>query len=113
MKCSKCGGDMLLDESKILTSPPVQREYKCDNCGNIQCTTECDYSTTKQITDNGFNKPLTQQGWQCLVCGAVMAPWCSSCINCTGHKSITVTDIDSTPGYPYPLFPQTICKTEG
>ena len=31
-----------------------------------------------------------QYGWKCPSCGAVMAPWQSSCINCLGTRQITV-----------------------
>ena len=32
-----------------------------------------------------------QQGWQCPVCGAVMSPWTSTCINCHGNWNYSVT----------------------
>lgn len=32
-----------------------------------------------------------QQGWQCPVCHAVMSPYTSCCVNCTGYKSTTIT----------------------
>ena len=27
-----------------------------------------------------------QYGWKCPSCGAVMAPWKHSCVNCSGGK---------------------------
>ena len=36
---------------------------------------------------------VSQEGWVCPKCGAVMAPWKPSCINCIGNK-ITITQID-------------------
>ena len=74
----------------------------------VEETTSIKKPINYAINYEGF----AQQGWQCPVCGAVMAPWCSSCINCTGHKNVTI-GTGSTPGYPYPMFPQTICKVEG
>lgn len=32
-----------------------------------------------------------QEGWQCPICKAVMAPWKPSCINCTGTPQLTIT----------------------
>ena len=34
-----------------------------------------------------------QEGWQCPVCKAVMAPWKPSCINCTGTPQLTITPL--------------------
>lgn len=30
-----------------------------------------------------------QYGWKCPSCGAVMAPWQNSCVNCSGEKQST------------------------
>ena len=35
-KCSKCGTKMIPDLTKALTSDPLQYEYKCPKCGNIE-----------------------------------------------------------------------------
>jgi uncharacterized OB-fold protein len=45
-------------------------------------------ATSKSYTIG--NQPV-QYGWKCPSCGAVMAPWQSSCINCFGMQQITVT----------------------
>ena len=34
-----------------------------------------------------------QEGWQCPICKAVMAPWKPSCINCTGIPQLTITPL--------------------
>ena len=36
-------------------------------------------------------QPNIQYGWKCPTCGAIMAPWQNSCINCIG------TQITATP----------------
>ena len=36
---------------------------------------------------------VSEEGWICPKCGAVMAPWKPNCINCTGNE-ITITQID-------------------
>ena len=43
-----------------------------------------------------------KQGWVCPECGAVMAPWVTACINCTGDERQLVP---YEPTYVYPLCP--------
>ena len=56
--------------------------------------------TTDKITvnSNGTSNvqvPPVQYGWKCPSCGAVMAPWQNTCVNCHGGSGIQ-----------YPNFPQ-------
>lgn len=34
---------------------------------------------------------IVQKGWECPKCGAVMAPFKTSCVNCTGHIYVTAS----------------------
>lgn len=65
-------------------------------------TSDCTYTptttgtgTAKDDLQSLINKairPITpQQGWQCPVCGAVMSPWSSVCVNCHGNWNYNVT----------------------
>lgn len=36
------------------------------------------------------DKPEIKYGWQCPVCGAVMAPHVAVCINCSGNNIISI-----------------------
>lgn len=38
---------------------------------------------TVPVTDS--LRSTAAQGWQCPVCGAVMSPWTSVCVNCHGN----------------------------
>ena len=50
---------------------------------------------TTAVPDIGDLKPFIpltpQQGWQCPICHAVMSPWMSCCINCTGSNKWDIT----------------------
>ena len=51
-------------------------------------------STSKSYT---VNNSTIQYGWKCPACGAVMAPWQNTCVNCNRH--FTIGDRDwYTPG---------------
>ena len=57
-------------------------------------STSTSTSTSKSYT---VNNPTIQYGWKCPACGAVMAPWQNTCVNCSGH--FTIGDRDwYTPG---------------
>ena len=53
-----------------------------------------DTATTATTTSNSYTvgNPPSQYGWKCPACGAVMAPWQSSCVNCFGNQKLTVGD---------------------
>lgn len=42
---------------------------------------------TIPVTDS--LRSTAAQGWQCPVCGAVMSPWTSVCVNCHGNRHYT------------------------
>jgi len=46
--------------------------------------------TVKSNPDKPASSPI-QYGWKCPSCGAIMAPWQNSCVNCIG------TQITATP----------------
>lgn len=35
-KCSKCGGQLYINDSVVLTSYPPQYQYYCKVCGNVE-----------------------------------------------------------------------------
>ena len=41
-------------------------------------------TTTTVPIGQSCSSPQIQYGWKCPICGAVMAPWQSVCINCSG-----------------------------
>ena len=55
-----------------------------------------------------------QQGWECSMCGAVMAPHVSCCVNCRGNKGDgTATTIGVATDYNFKVVPQsTTGKTD-
>lgn len=53
-------------------------------------------TTTTSSTSYTINNPAIQYGWKCPVCGAVMAPWQNSCVNCS-KKDYTPPHIDYEP----------------
>ena len=57
-------------------------------------TTSTSTSTSKSYT---VNNPTIQYGWKCPACGAVMAPWQNTCVNCSGH--FTIGDRDWYPSW--------------
>jgi hypothetical protein len=44
---------------------------------------------TPTVPVTGSLRNTAAQGWQCPVCGAVMSPWTSVCVNCHGNWSYT------------------------
>lgn len=33
--CKRCGSEVIVDDSMVLTSMPPQYAYKCPNCGDV------------------------------------------------------------------------------
>lgn len=75
-----------------------------DKFGNTCNLTEEDMHKLKEIQEDSYKiTPIREptQGWKCPVCGAVMSPHTTSCINCSGNY------IPYYPYYPfYPYYPQ-------
>lgn len=48
MKCSKCGEELIVDDSVVLTSYPSKYKAWCENCGDgyVYCK---DYETSKLV----------------------------------------------------------------
>lgn len=38
-KCSKCGSQLYINDSVVLTSYPPQYQYYCKDCGNVETST--------------------------------------------------------------------------
>ena len=57
-------------------------------------------------------QPNIQYGWKCPSCGAIMAPWQNSCINCIGtHEPYCGPSITwHSTGDPIPWWDQVTCN---
>lgn len=65
-------------------------------------------NTTTTTTSKSYTigNPSIQYGWKCPACGAVMAPWQNSCVNCCGNQKLTIGDYpngwwDTKPTWDY------------
>lgn len=57
-----------------------------------------------------INSSTIQYGWKCPACGAVMAPWQNTCVNCSGH--FTIGDRNwYTPGITWDQTTQVTCES--
>ena len=83
MKCPKCGEEMysLVSEG----SSYVENKYVCP---------QCHYKPDNSIT-------VTNYGWICPKCGAVLSPSIQECPYCTPHK-VTCGTINEFPIKPVP-----------
>ena len=56
----------------------------CPNCHQEHDTTDCPSGSfvTPPYGGRDYQPPMTNQGWECPKCHAVMAPFQPSCIHC-------------------------------
>ena len=101
MKCSKCGKEMY---SSVSTGSDTARgnyidtKYVCPGCG---------YEVKNTIDVNGIGMignfvpdhsvTVTNYGWICPKCGAVLSPSTQECPYCTPHKSTCGTFLKTVP----------------
>lgn len=48
--CKKCGSEVVVDASIVLTSLPPQYHYECPNCGNVG-SVRCSETKTRIVND--------------------------------------------------------------
>lgn len=67
--------------------------------------------TVKSNSDKPISLPI-QYGWKCPSCGAVMAPWQNSCVNCCGsYEPRCVPQVTWSPSVdPNPWWKQVTCN---
>lgn len=112
MKCPKCGKEMY---SSVSTGSDTARgnyidaKYICSKCG---------YEVSDNFNDLVYRAPffqpdhsvtVTNYGWICPKCGAVLSPSIQECPYCTPHKvtcgtnngspikSVPLTDVTTQP----------------
>ena len=90
MKCPKCGEEMYSIESGSDTSGNFEMKYVCPKCA---------YEIKKTLNDLVYREPLfqsnhsvTNYGWICPKCGAVLSPLTNECPHCAPYKVICGTN---------------------
>lgn len=99
MKCPKCGKEMYSSVSAgsdTARGNYIDTKYICPGCG---------YEVKNIIDVNGIgmignfvpNYAVTNYGWICPKCGAVLSPSTQECPYCTPHKSTCGTILKTVP----------------
>ena len=100
MKCPKCGEEMYSTVSGGSdTSGNFEMKYVCPKCA---------YEIKNTLNDLVYREPLfqsnhsvTNYGWICPKCGAVLSPSTQECPYCTPYK-VTCGTINEFPIKPVP-----------
>lgn len=95
MKCPKCGEEMyLIANGGSDTSGNFEMKYVCPKCA---------YEIKNTLNDLVYREPLfqsnhsvTNYGWICPKCGAVLSPSTQECPYCTPYK-VTCGTIGEPP----------------
>ena len=111
MKCPKCGEEMystISGGSDSVRGNYTETKYVCPKCHNEV--------VSGKFNDLVYRAPffqpdysVTNYGWICPKCGAVLSPSTQECPYCTPHKSTCGTFLKTVPTTNVTTQPQ-VCK---
>lgn len=89
MKCPKCGKEMysaVSTGSDTALGNYIYTKYVCTGCG-YEAKNTIDVNGIGMIGNFVPHYAVTNYGWTCPKCGAVLSPSTQECPYCTPHKS--------------------------
>lgn len=103
MKCPKCGKEMYSSVSAgsdTARGNYIDTKYVCPGCG-YEAKNTIDVNGIGMIGNFVPDYSVTNYGWICPKCGAVLSPSTNECPYCTPHK-LTCGRISKLPIKPVP-----------